>query len=110
MARYSDLHGLQAALRHCTSKLGHNVSYTIVYNPEHIRYRYRYRKKLTIAKDSVVSLPHERRGRPFLLPVNINLRVQKQFAKQVNRKVAIATVIGTVRVPCSPPYFWMPYK
>ena len=30
IARYADLHGLQAASRHFSSKLGHNVPYTTI--------------------------------------------------------------------------------
>ena len=99
MARYADVHGLQAAAKHFSAKLGRNIPYTTI---QSIRNEYR---RLGISKNpsSIVSLPHHRQGRPFLLPADVDLRVRKHLLAirreggVVNRRITIATGVGMVK-------------
>ena len=102
MAQYADTHGLQDSSRHFSRELGRNVPYTTTQSV-----RNEYRRQLGASKhmdaSRIVSLPHLRRGRPFLIPASIHIRVRRHLLAirrvggVVNRKIAIATAIGTVR-------------
>ena len=101
MARFANEHGLSAANRHFSSTLGHNVPISTIQS-----IRDSYRKKLGEVRDpgKILSLPTLRRGRPFLVNNEIDLRVRKHLLAirdcggRVNRRITIATGIGIVRV------------
>ena len=83
-----------------SSDLGHNVPYTSI---QSMLKEYSGRLKAVRDPTKIISLPHTRRGRPLLLPADIDARVQKHLLAIrksggcVNQKIAIATALGTCR-------------
>ena len=99
MAKYASQHGLMAASRYFSSGFGHNVPYTSI---QSMLKEYRGRLKAVRDPTKIISLPHTHRGRPVLLPADIDARVQKHLLAirksggGVNRRIAIVGAGGMV--------------
>ena len=100
MAKYACDNGVVKAARHFSEALGHPVNKSTI---QSIQKKYKRTLQQVHASEKVLTLPKEPRGRPLLLPSDIDkvvqehLRAMRASGGPVNRKIAIASALGITR-------------
>ena len=83
MGEYTSHHGVAAAARFFTRKLGHQVSETTVHSMKKAYLQEMKRKRANEEDDNIALLPHQKRGRPLLLGENLDHKAQL-YVKRVS--------------------------
>ena len=100
IAKFACEHGLTATSKRFTKELDHTVAVTTV---QTFRDTYLRQVKAGVDPAKIVTKPCRRRGRPFLLPDDLDLHVRKHLLAtrsaggKVNRRITLGTGIGVVR-------------
>ena len=80
MGKYTSCHGVAAAARFFTRKLGHQVSETTVHSMKNAYLQEMKRKRANEEDDKIALLPQQKPGRPLLLGENLDHKVQLQVS------------------------------